>query len=703
MKEVIIKLGAGRIETGFATVNIELKQHGKTYWEDRDSLVAAPALKELLTQWLFLYPTVLNLSSNSRSLAVEFKDDALTNISIQDIKQIEHNLRRSMNQWLNQSNFSRIVGRIRTTLKPEDRIIITLVSEQQDIWKLPWHFWNIFEDYPHIVEVFCKPSFASVSDVRSHRDGKVNILGLFGEDPALELNPQFLATLPQARIEILETTSAYKISDLLTGNESWDIFIFNGHGDTIENEIVDSQEGLIYLDNHTPLEIGKLRNDLKCAIDRGLQIAIFNCCRGLGLADRLSDVNIPYIIVMREKIPDRVAQNFLVDLLTKYSQGDNFPTAFKYARERMSRANENFSQFADWLPVLFHNPLSDHVSWKHLAAPVFSFPIPPQIIGLCDYLCQPNQRIWKMVGLSLSIALLAVALKSNPQMIAVEDAIDDRLQMVRADNIQPDTSRVTIVNYNCLDMLGSGICSNSESLATAIDKITESKIKPLVWLFDLNFQVEHRLTASDLLKENQFNYFKGCTDRNLKIANLNYSRSELECNKESNAYETLLQQVRLQDVRLNRHLLAKISSIDSEQIENLSDVAAKKIFDRKIIAIGNFPKENPIASYVGRDALALDLMTRAVDPQQPLSLFVPWSGGLQFLWTFGWSLVMAIAAWQARWRLFVPLAIAIQIVITGLCLFLNLGVPILSGTLSTIVVGIAISTVRKIAEFRLSR
>ena len=138
--------------------------------------------------------------------------------------------------------------------------------------------------------------------------------------------------------------------------------IFNGHGDTIQYRAF--QDGVIYLDNDTPLEISRLKIEIQIAVDRGLQIAIFNCCNGLGLAEQLSDLNIPYIIVMREIVPNQCAQNFLRQLLDLYSQGDSFPAAFKQARQSLRLSPGGFAQFADWLPILFHNPLSHHVTWR---------------------------------------------------------------------------------------------------------------------------------------------------------------------------------------------------------------------------------------------------------------------------------------------------------------------------------------------------
>ena len=693
MKEIVIKLGEGQVETGFATVNIEFKDSGKTQWEDRGSLTRSPELADLLRQWLFLYPAALN---HPRSPSVIFDDETITNISSQDIKQLEFNLRRSMNQWLKDGSFSRIVERLRTALNPQDQIVIAIVSERTDIWQLPWHFWNIFDDYIHAVEVFCKPSFANIRDSHLHKNGQVNILGLLGEDPELDLDLGFLKILPGADMQVLQTTSAYAISDTLVKSKPWDIFIFNGHGDTIDDPVIDVSDGLIYLDSQTPLEIGRLKIDLQIAVDRGLKIAIFNCCRGLGLADRLSDINLPYIIVMRERIPDRVAQQFLTDILTQYSQGDSFPAAFRAARQRLVLSPDSFAQFATWLPILFHNPLTDHLTWQDLAQPKISLPIIPQISNTCNYLNQPKQRIWTTVGVSLCMSLIALSLRSNTQISKLENQLIDRLQPTPV-----SSSKVVIVNYdraqitnpNAIGINILGVSNNAESLAQEISKISQ-QTKPLAWIIDVSFAIgsENFDRANTIL---------GCTDRNQPTELNNYSHSELVCNNQSNALERISTKLNLdqkfsQDLRLSPALLANIDRINLSQIQDLSPTTANKLFNDKIIILGTITAQSSLESNVIRDALALDLLVRANDQQSPFYLLIPWQPGIQLIWILTWSIITALITWRPKSSLFTPLTITLQIAM-AIALILSVQcIPILLTTVSTILSAITVYTIKNI-------
>ncbi|NJR32726.1 MAG: hypothetical protein HC778_07820 [Chamaesiphon sp. CSU_1_12] len=92
--------------------------------------------------------------------------------------------------------------------------------------------------------------------------------------------------------------SALAISDALAQQQQIRMLFFGGHGSTIELELEAKIQtvGKIFLDKDTPISIDTIKTDLKQAIERGLQIAIFNCCSGLGIAHQLSDVNIPYLM-----------------------------------------------------------------------------------------------------------------------------------------------------------------------------------------------------------------------------------------------------------------------------------------------------------------------------------------------------------------------------------------------------------------------
>ncbi len=67
------------------------------------------------------------------------------------------------------------------------------------------------------------------------------------------------------------------------------------------------------------------------------------------------------MIVMRELVPDFVAQTFLKDLLTALASGKPFYLAAREARERLQGLEGQFT-CASWLPVICQNLASDSLT-----------------------------------------------------------------------------------------------------------------------------------------------------------------------------------------------------------------------------------------------------------------------------------------------------------------------------------------------------
>jgi hypothetical protein len=697
LKEIIIRLGSGTIQDGFSNVTVELKSAKITRWEDRSSLPPNPELQQLLNQWQLLYPAAIQMLSTGLNLSPVFDADTVTNVSTQDMVELNYNFRIAIDRWLSSSDFGRIDRRLRTDLNITDRLVVIIVSDRLQIWQLPWHFWDLFSAYHQATEVFAKPRSTDVSQIKPQHDGKVNILTLSGRDPRLTLDLPFLKTLPQAYSQPLETTSAYAIADRLNNSQPWDILIFNGHGDTIQYQSV--QDGIIYLDNDTPLEISRLKIEIQKAVDRGLQIAIFNCCNGLGLAEQLSDINIPYIIVMREIVPNQCAQDFLKQLLDRYSRGDSFPAAFKYARQSLRLSPGGFAQFADWLPILFHNPLSNDVTWQDLSATVFSRTIPPQIIAFCRYFGQPNHRVLVNVGLGLLTSLLALSLQSHPQIVTGETAIVDRIQATQVEKMTLEPSKVTIVNYDLIMINGNNF-ADDRVFRQFIEQV-QSKAKPIAWA--INFKFDNNPTIFDN------HVIQGCIDENLTNSSPQNKFQLTNCDRQlvANLAKTSLDWSVPEDFKLNINLLTG----NNYQIDrvNLTDIAQgskseaeiKKIFDHKFVIVGYFDGKE--INSVAREAIGIDQIIRANDKQHPLPLLIYRAIGEQFLWIFTWSILTGTLMWKRKWKLFLLLTIVSEIAIAIILLSLGQGLPIVVTPIAMILVGVTVRGMMAIGRHQIVR
>lgn len=449
---------------------------------------------------------------------------------------------------------------------------------------------------------------------------------------------------------------------------------------------------IIYLDNDTPLEISRLKSEIKIAVDRGLQIAIFNCCNGLGLAEQLSDLNIPYIIVMREIVPNQCAQDFLRQLLDLYSQGDSFPVAFKQARQSLRLSPGGFAQFADWLPILFHNPLSHHVTWRDLSATVFRRFLPPQIITVCNYLSQPNRRIWTSTLLGSAGALLALNLQSRPQIVAWENEVADRLQGARIEMMSLPPAQVAIVNYQAVNF--SGHLSNDRELRPLIDRV-EKDTQPIAW--GINFVINNSTIFA------RPNVIQGCNHELLNDANSNNYLQLPQCDRQT--IDSILQTANLAksnppDFRLNLKLIDRIEKIDLDKVSTLSKAEIDKLFNRKIILVGDIDPQE--INSLALSAIAIDQIVLANNPQSlPLSIYR--STSEQFLWIFGWSLLTGRVTWRSKWKLFFLITIAGEIVIAGILLLLGQGLPLVITPVAMIFVGGAVRFLMTVRSEKIDR
>jgi CHASE2 domain-containing sensor protein len=145
----------------------------------------------------------------------------------------------------------------------------------------------------------------------------------------------------------------------LLWDATWDILFFAGHSAT------EGEQGRIHLNPQDSLTIEELRYGLQRAIANGLQLAIFNSCDGLGLAYELEQLHLPQLIVMREPVPDRVAQEFLKQFLIAFSSDQPFYVAARQARERLQGLEDEFP-CASWLPIICQNPTSISPTWQEL-------------------------------------------------------------------------------------------------------------------------------------------------------------------------------------------------------------------------------------------------------------------------------------------------------------------------------------------------
>ncbi len=280
------------------------------------------------------------------------------------IRELEKKLQLFLNNWLDTSDFNRIEKELRTKFNPSDKVRLIIQSEDILMQRLPWHLWNFFSDYQFAETAIGLPEANRVEKLNIARE-KIRILAIFGDDKGLniEADKQYLSSLPQ---KVAETISLVKpnrqeLHQKLWDEKGWDIICFSGHS----KSEADGSTGCFYLGNETTMTIEELENSLTTAIKKGLQLAIFNSCDGLGLARQLAQLHIPAIIVMREPVPDLVAQEFLKHFLQLFSSGQSLSISVRQAREKLESLEDEFPG-ATWLPVICQNSAEIPPTWQNL-------------------------------------------------------------------------------------------------------------------------------------------------------------------------------------------------------------------------------------------------------------------------------------------------------------------------------------------------
>ncbi|NJL56427.1 CHAT domain-containing protein [bacterium] len=213
--------------------------------------------------------------------------------------------------------------------------------------------------------------FSSVQDfnVRSHPwRYPVKLLAIFGSsEGGLELDQDRveLEQLQQsgAMLTILEQPTREALHNQLC-NQTWDILFFAGHSFSEDR----CQMGYIQITDERSLSLDDLDEDLRTAISRGLKLAIFNSCDGLGISTYLANLQIPSTIVMKEPVPDVIAREFLRYFLNAFASGKPLSLAVRETRRNLQwwESAENPCPAASWLPIVCQNPTQAELVWSTL-------------------------------------------------------------------------------------------------------------------------------------------------------------------------------------------------------------------------------------------------------------------------------------------------------------------------------------------------
>ena len=351
----LLKLGVGSLQQGFPAVTLQMGAERQPHQRQiRASLPAAPHLAELYRNWQLLYLALYSRLAHTTRIIFPQSQGILTNVSEAGFREICQELQHGFNHWLSCEEFRPLDRELRTHLVPQQEIQVIVETDDLQLRRFPWHLWDFFQDFRRAEVALSTPRFQSVQPAAPNPTRQVRVLAVLGNSTGLDLQQEqsLLTKLPQTRLKFLAEPTKLELSNQLWG-QNWDIFFFAGHSTSSE----EGEVGVLQINPTDNLTISDLENALRRAIENGLQLAIFNSCDGLGIIRELEklNLNIPQVIVMREPVPDRVAQAFLTYFLQAYSQGQSLYLAVREARERLQTL-ENLSGHSVTIPeVIAHS------------------------------------------------------------------------------------------------------------------------------------------------------------------------------------------------------------------------------------------------------------------------------------------------------------------------------------------------------------
>jgi hypothetical protein len=290
--------------------------------------------------------------------------------------QSEAKLLDEFHQWLSQGKLlkirSRIAQGVKEAIQNEEGkekknapvVEIFLTCSPLDIARLPWETWEIGAEFATEGKIrFARtpPNREGFAVPPQNCSRKARILAILGDDTGLnfqgekealqKLKPiadiHFVGWQPGKDIGELKT----EIVDAIIDERGWDILFFAGHSD--EMELVG---GELAIAPGASLFLSEIEHALLAAKDRGLQFALFNSCNGLSFANALIDLGLSQVVVMRERIHNRVAQEFFLRFLQSLAEYSDVHEALLMAGEYLQLKKHLTYPGAYLVPSLFRYP-----------------------------------------------------------------------------------------------------------------------------------------------------------------------------------------------------------------------------------------------------------------------------------------------------------------------------------------------------------
>lgn len=242
-------------------------------------------------------------------------------------------------------------------------VFLTCISPE--LARFPWETWQIGIDINAVskIRIARTPNNIQSEPVHPLRR-KPRILAIFGDDTGVDLEPdrqalkQKFSHIAQIQFEGWkrgETDSdelKTRICRAIADERGWDILFFAGHSN--EARLIG---GELQIAPNMSMFISEIEPCLKQAKRNGLQFAIFNSCMGIDIAESLINLGLNQVVVMREPIHNKVAQDFLPQFLQYLAEHKDVHEALRetYTFFKQQEKRLNYPS-AYLIPSIFRHP-----------------------------------------------------------------------------------------------------------------------------------------------------------------------------------------------------------------------------------------------------------------------------------------------------------------------------------------------------------
>ena len=352
---VVLHIRGGTFADGFQVV-VRILEDNKVVHEDTSfKLPPAPDMRAIYTKWQS------QLGEGSRRRQRRLAPVAAQETHVSDAEHLTawraatKTLQDYCQQWFGDREFAMIkkdiIGNTRASQDSSIPIVIRCEEtlERDILCRLPYQLWDLHTQLPNCeFALFNQPRRPS-----QPLGSQIQVLAIFGSKAGglnLEKDAEALKQLERSGAKITKVSEPSNSElDTLLSDYAWDILFFAGHSAST------CEGGRIQIRREESLSLENLRPSLVHTLSKGLKLAIFNSCDGLGIANFLSQLGVPNIIVMKEPVPDDIAGLFLTEFLKEFTRGTQLCQAIRRARRRISLDQEAFPA-ASWLPIAYLNP-----------------------------------------------------------------------------------------------------------------------------------------------------------------------------------------------------------------------------------------------------------------------------------------------------------------------------------------------------------